>query len=214
MKWKEIYEKSNNKKYAQIVDIDEPLKLKSNIKNFIANSKVYIILSLIIFISFTIIAYKGNIQAILATFFVLLILVILMIYNHTYIIETKNDKLIAVIDLKKIEIDYENLINIFMSRKRRRLLFVIPIYTYNINIIFIDGEEQMIMTLSTFMTRKKDVYNLFKKIKVQVLPQQREEAIKNKENEIRMRALIITAIIIVAIAFIIATIIIAINQRK
>ena len=84
MKWKEVYNKSNNSEYTQLINIKEPVKLEANFKKFFSSYKVIIILILIAFIVLSFMTFKLNIKTILACAFVLTISVLISIYYRSY----------------------------------------------------------------------------------------------------------------------------------
>ena len=65
MKWKEIYDKSNNKKYTVIEEISVPVRLKSTISNFLSKYKWALLLGTLGAVLYIIIALGFNYKIIL-----------------------------------------------------------------------------------------------------------------------------------------------------
>lgn len=162
MKWKDVYNKSNNSEYTQLININEPVKLEANFKNFFSTYKVLIIIILIAFIVLTFITYKFNIKTIFACTFVFFIAILLLIYYRSYKILVKDNKMKIKVQLNDIEINCDDLVTLFLSKKKLFLFIIIPINTYYVNIVYSKEKKLNIITLPTTMNRKEDVYNFLK----------------------------------------------------
>lgn len=214
MRWKEVYSKCSNKKYSQINNIRGELKLQSNIKNFIIENKLYVIVTTLIVIGLIMYASKLNISIILASFGLLLILLFFMTYYSTYKIISKRDTLIIKANMNETVIEYKDLINVFIDKKRDSVFLIIPFYIYTLNFVFYQGDTQMIMTLPTMMLRKSDVLKFFSNFNIEVLEQQKEEDKRIEQKKATKKAIIITTIIVLTVIVIVGGIIFGITSNK
>lgn len=162
MKWKDVYNKSNNSEYTQLININDPIKLEANFKKFLSTYKVLIIITLVAFIILAFITYKFNIKAFLSCSFVFVIAILLLIYYKSYKILVKDNKMKINVQLNDIEINCDDLVTLFLSRKKLFLFIIIPINVYYINIVYSKEQKLNIITLSTTMNKKEDVYNFFR----------------------------------------------------
>lgn len=214
MKWKDIYDKCNTKLYCQITDITGNPTLHANFKIFLKNNKLKILIFTVLFLVLLFYAYKLNFASIGVAVVLALILVYALIYNNTYTIEAKKDKLTCNVDFNKMTIDYTDLINVYLSRKNTKILIFFPIYTYSLNIIFIKDNEQVCMTLSTIMLDKNELTKFFNKFKFEILPQQEQEEERIKEEKQAKKAIYITTTIVLIVMFIILLVVFAIKGIK
>jgi len=148
-----------------ITDIKQPVSIKSTISNFFKKYKLPILLwvmLLLIMIAFT---FKFNVNLIIAVLVITCILLIALTYYNTYKIAIKNDKLIMNIMFREYVIPKENLLNIYVQRRRSFILLVIPFYYYSINIIYKENEDIKNLkgySVSTMMLMKEDILKFFK----------------------------------------------------
>lgn len=211
MKWKDIYNKCNNKLYCQITNIEGKTSLHSNFKVFVKNNKIKLIIFTIAFFTLLLYAYKLNFVTIGVAIILTLILIFGLIYNNTYTIETKKDKLLCNVDFNKMTIKYSDLLNVYLSRKNSKILIFFPVYNYFLNIIFIKDEQQVCMTLSTIMLDKNELLKFFENFNFEVLPQQEQEDERIKEDKQAKKAIYITTTIVLIVAFIILMVIFAVK---
>lgn len=238
MKWKEILNKVNTKKYAVITGIKENIKLTSCFKNFYMDNKVlfYICLALILFL--VIFAYKTNIVKIAVTLIIIAFIALFAILKYTYQIEAKEKSLKVKMLSGDIDIPYDRLLNIFVQEDRNKLFFFLK--TYKISIIFeketnkmqdtlkdsldVLGDknnanenykvEQVVLELPTEMTDKKEVIQFFKNMQIEVLEnQQKEEEKLLEEKRLTKKAILITVLIFAVVLTLTAIIVFAINKN-
>ena len=213
MKWKEVYSKCNHKKYSQINNIKGELKLQSNIKNFITENKIYVIITILAVIGLIMYASKLNISIILASIGLILVLVFFMTYYSTYRIMSKGDTLLVKVNMNETIIEYKDLVNIFLDKKRDSIFLFIPFYIYTLNIVFYQGETQMLMTLPTMMLKKSDVIKFFSNLNVEVLEQQKEEDKRIEQKKATRKAIIITSIVVLTVLLIVGAIVFTITSN-
>lgn len=211
MKWKDIYNKCNNKLYCQITDITGTPTLHSNFKVFLKNNKLKMLFIGIIFLVLLFYTYKLNFATIGVALIIALILIFGLIYNNTYTIEAKKDKLNCNVDFNKMTINYSDLINIYLSRENSKILMFFPIYKYSLNIIFVKEENQVCMTLSTIMLNKNELVKFFDKFKFEVLPEQEQEEKRISDDKQTKKAIYITTSIVFIVIFVVLMVIFAIN---
>lgn len=211
MKWKDIYNKVNNKLYCQITDINGNSSLHSNFKVFVKNYKIQIAIFIVLFFALLFYAYKLNFVTIGIAIVMVLILIFGLIYNNTYTIESKNERMVCNVDFSKMTIKYSDLINIYLSRKNSKMLMFFPVYTYSLNIIFVKDGQQVCMTLSTIMLDKNEIIKFFDKFKFEVLPQQEQENERIKNERQTKKAIYITTAIVLIVIFVILLIIFAVK---
>lgn len=242
MKWKEILNKVNTKKYAVITGIKENIKLTSCFKNFYMNNKVlfYICLALILFL--VIFTYKTSILKIAVTLIIIAFIVLFAILKYTYQIEAKEKSLIVKMLSGDIDIPYDRLLNIFVQEDRNKLFFFLK--TYKISIIFeketnkmqdtlkdsldVLGDkpndknnanenykvEQVVLELPTEMIEKKEVIQFFQNMQIEVLEdQQKEEEKLLEEKRLTKKAILITVLIFAVVLTLTAIIVFAVNKK-
>lgn len=169
MKWKDVYNKCNNTEASQLIDFREPAKIEANIKKFYESYKIAIILFLILFVVLAFTTYKFNAKTFLACVIVLLIAMLFVVYYNSYSLLIKNNKLKIKIQFNDIELNCDDLVTLFISRKKVFIFIVIPMYVYYVNIIYCKGENFNIITLPTVMCKKEDIYKFFKHFTFQKL---------------------------------------------
>lgn len=242
MKWKEILNKVNTKKYAVITGIKENIKLTSCFKNFYMNNKVlfYICLALILFL--VIFAYKTNILKVAVTLIIIAFIALFAILKYTYQIEAKEKSLKVKMLSGDIDIPYDRLLNIFVQEDRNKLFFFLK--TYKISIIFeketnkmqdtlkdsldVLGDkpndknnanedykvEQVVLELPTEMIDKKEVIQFFQNMQIEVLEnQQKEEEKLLEEKRLTKKAILITVLIFAVVLTLTAIIVLAVNKN-
>lgn len=242
MKWKEILNKVNTKKYAVITGIKENIKLTSCFKNFYMNNKVlfYICLAFILFL--VIFAYKTNIVKIAVTLIIIAFIALFAILKYTYQIEAKEKSLKVKMLSGDIDIPYDRLLNIFVQEDRNKLFFFLK--TYKISIIFeketnkmqdtlknsldVLGDkpndknnanedykvEQVVLELPTEMIDKKEVIQFFQNVQIEVLEnQQKEEEKLLEEKRLTKKAILITVLIFAVVLTLTTIIVFAINKN-
>lgn len=242
MKWKEILDKVNTKKYAVITGIKENIKLTSCFKNFYMNNKVlfYICLALILFL--VIFAYKTNIVKIVVTLIIIAFIALFAILKYTYQIEAKEKSLKVKMLSGDIDIPYDRLLNIFVQEDRNKLFFFLK--TYKISIIFekeankmqdtlkdsldVLGDkpndknnenedykvEQVVLELPTEMIDKKEVIQFFQNMQIEVLEdQQKEEEKLLEEKRLTKKAILITVLIFAIVLTLTAIIVFVVNKN-
>ena len=111
-KLKDIYEKVNHNPYCQITNILKKIELKSNFKNLLKNYGKIILLVAIILIGALIFVFWNNIEIILCSVGILILLFILAIIYNTYRISLGENNLKFKINMQTTNISYEKLINI------------------------------------------------------------------------------------------------------
>lgn len=169
MKWSEVYSKCNNKENSIVETVKQPLQLVSNFKFFIQKYGLPLTLVIAIFLVLIIITYKFNIQIILACLAVILFTLIVLIYNNTYKIEIRRNKVNINMVFQELSIKYEDFVTVFISRRKKRIM-MIPFYFYNLNIIYLDNEEQQeLASFPTIMLKPEDVINFFKAMKIRII---------------------------------------------
>lgn len=242
MKWKEILNKVNTKKYAVITGIKENIKLTSCFKNFYMNNKVlfYICLAFILFL--VIFTYKANILKIAVTLIIIAFITLFAILKYTYQIEAKEKSLKVKMLSGDINIPYDRLLNIFVQEERNKLFFFLK--TYKISIIFeketnkmqdtlkdsldVLGDkpndknnanedykvEQLVLELPTEMIDKKEVIQFFQNMQIEVLEdQQKEEEKLLEEKRLTKKAILITVLIFAVVLTLTAIIVFAVNKN-
>lgn len=200
MKWNELYNQVNTKKYSIITGINQNIKLNSKLANFYKNNKILFFSLIIIIIGLTLFAYRLNILKIAITLVALVLIFVFIILKYTYSLKGTENSLKVNLFSDEIEIPYDRLLNIFMYKTKNDFLFFVP--SYKIGIIFKqEDDEQVILTLSTAMTNKEDVLKMFQCIETEVIESQQKEEDKIATSKVQKRkALLITAGVSVVIA--------------
>lgn len=238
MKWKEILNKVNTKKYAVITGIKENIKLTSCFKNFYMNNKALFYICLVLILFLVIFAYKTNIVKIAVTLIIIAFIALFAILKYTYQIEAKEKSLKVKMLSGDIDIPYDRLLNIFVQEERNKFFFFLK--TYKISIIFeketnqmqdtlkdsldVLGDknmanenykvEQVVLELPTEMTDKKEVIQFFKNMQIEVLEnQQKEEEKLLEEKRLTKKAILITVLIFAVVLTLTTIIVLAVNKN-
>lgn len=212
IKWKDIYKKVNNKEYCKILDIKEGAEIKSNFHNFLEKDKIILISIIAILFILFMIVYKLKIQALLISLSLLMILLIVLILNNTYKLNLRNNKITINGLFKKDEIEYDNLCNVYIERKKYNYALIFPIYYYDLVFIYKDQENVYKYSLSTIMVKKEQIINFFKHFELEELPIQKK--IENNENEQEkvLKVFKITTAIVIILAIIITGVIVTLKK--
>ncbi len=181
LKFAEVYDKCNHNKYSKITEIKEKVDLKSNCQNLFKNYGVIILIMTLICLAVFIYTFRNNPISILYCFGIIILLFILSLYNSTYKITLSDKELIIFSNLQKEKIDIANLINIYMSKKKMRFMGI-PFYAYTINAIYLQNDNQMMISLPTVMLNPKQVIKFFSTMKI-VKIKDEEEEIERKEKD-------------------------------
>ena len=242
MRWKEILNKVNTKKYAVITGIKENIKLTSCFKNFYMNNKALFYICLVLILFLVIFTYKTNILKIAVTLTIIAFIALFAILKYTYQIEAKEKSLKVKMLSGDIDIPYDRLLNIFVQEERNKFFFFLK--TYKISIIFenetnkmqdtlkdsldvlVDKHndknmanenykvEQMVLELPTEMTDKKEVIRFFKNMQIEVLEnQQKEEEKLLEEKRLTRKAILITVLIFAVVLTLTTIIVLAVNKN-
>ena len=242
MKWKEILNKVNTKKYAVITGIKENIKLTSCFKNFYMDNKALFYICLILILFLVIFTYKTNILKIAVTLIIIASIALFAILKYTYQIEAKEKSLRVKMLSGDIDIPYDRLLNIFVQEERNKFFFFLK--TYKISIIFeketnkmqdtlkdsldVLGDkhddknmanenykvEQVVLELPTEMTDKKEVIQFFKNMQIEVLEnQQKEEEKLLEEKRLTKKAILITVLIFAVVLTLTTIIVLAVNKN-
>ena len=171
---KAIYEKVNHDKYSQIVDISGKAEVKSSVKYFLYNYKYIVITILILTLILLIYTFKSNPMVILYCIGFLIVLFLFAMYSACYKLSLDEEKLNVHINLQNSSIDTDSLANIYLSKEKMRLLFI-PIYNYQLNIIYIKEDTPMIMSFPTVMVNRKSLVKLFSIIKTEKIKDQKNK---------------------------------------
>lgn len=180
LKLKDIYEKVNHNPYCQITNILKKFEIKSNIKNLLQNyGKIILIFGAIIMVAL-VVTFWNNIEIVLYSVGILLLLSILSIVYNTYKISFNENSLQYKINFQTTCISYDKLVNIYIDKKTVKLFFI-PIPYYNIDIVYvIDDEKLNILSFPTIMLNKKDIVKLFSCFEVKEYKKQNEKSKKHK----------------------------------
>ena len=201
--FKELYDNINHNKYSQIININGKSELKSSCKNFIYNYK-YILLAISVFILLILIyTFRNNPINILYCIIFIFALFLLSMYSSTYKLNLDDKQLKLRIYFQDNIIDSQKLINIYVSKEKMRFLGF-PIYNYLLNIIYVENEKPMIITLPTIMTSRKELKKLFSTLEVKKLKDEEEEILEKEKNK---KLLFITIFIVIMIVLIVASIV-------
>ena len=82
--------------------------------------------------------------------------------------------------LNDIKINCDDLVTLFLSRKKMLLFIVIPINIYFINIVYSKENKLKIISLPTTMNDKEDVYKFFKHFEFKKIEVDKNDVNKNK----------------------------------
>lgn len=204
IKWKDIYEQSNNNKYCQITKVLRKYIIKSNVKNFLKNYGKVLLVLVILLTIFLIYTLKNNLIIVLYSMILLFFMFLMAVFYSTYRISLEEDKLIANINFQDTIIPYKQLGNIYLAQEKSRILFI-PIYYYSLKITyFIDEEKMNIYSFPVVMLNKKEVKSFFESFEVKAYKSQDDEI---KKAEMDKKNFYKAIGIVVAILFIIAMVI-------
>lgn len=162
MRWKELYNTCNNDVNKIVTKINQPARIKSNANNFINKYKWMLLFGTISFTTLILYTFKLNVQLILASYGIMLVLLILLIYYNTFKIDIDKDMLKIDITMKQYSININEIVNIYIERKRSFIFLLIPYHYYFINILYLENKKVKGFSLSTVMLKKDDIQKFFK----------------------------------------------------
>lgn len=200
MKWRELYEKCNHKMYCRITEIKEPLHISANFKNFYKNNKLTFLITIIIIFALIVLTFHSHISQILLASFFTLLLLILFFYNNSYNLHSDKDSLKVNFGTATYEINFDDLLNIYLDKHKSK--YVVFTTEYTINIIFKQGDDQMILSLPTYLLTKKDVKKFFNSIECVELEQQKELEKEEAEHKNMLKAIVIITALVLLVIFI------------
>ena len=97
---------------------------------------------------------------------------IALIYYNTYRLDIKKDRLKLEITLKSYSIKIDDIVNIYIERKRNFIMLFIPMPYYYINVLYLENEQVKGFSLSTIMVKKEDIKKFFKHFEFQKIEHQ------------------------------------------
>ena len=191
-----IYEKSNHSKYSQLVNIKDECEIRSNCKNFLVNYKIVFLIVVALFTLLMVYAFRENPIAIVYCIIFFIALFLLAVYNCTYKLTLDDKNLSIAINFQKTIIKTDSIANIYISREKLKLLGI-PIYNYNLNIIYFINKNTYIVSLPLVMVNRKQIKKLFSSIETEKIENSEEEREDNEKEKSRKIAIYtITGIII------------------
>lgn len=163
MSWKDIYNKCNSRDLSRITVIKDNIELNSSVKNFNLENGYKLLIITLLIIAVLLIGFWSKPIIILYTMLIYVFSLVLGFIYNIYKIKIDSDGLFFKSFFRKEKIELDNLITIYIE-KRRSFFFVIPVYSYNLNIIYVEKEQIKYISLSTLMLKKKSVLNMFDKL--------------------------------------------------
>ncbi len=200
---KSVYEKCNHNKYSKLTNINDTSEVKSTYKNFVINYQIQILLTILVAFLLLIYTFKTNFVVILYCFLLLLGLFLLSIFNSTYKIKLDKNTLNVQINLQETQIPAKDLVNIYLSKDIVRF-FGFPINNYMLNIIYMQNENAMLITLPTVMVNRKQLIKLFSNLEIKKIKDEEKETKQKNRNK---RKTIMTISIVVFIILLIVSIV-------
>lgn len=208
--FKEIYKKVNHNKYSQITNISGKAELKSNLKNFIYNYKILLIILLTIFLILLIYTFKSNPIVILYCLGFLLAFILLIMYSCTYRVTLDENALNLYINFQQTTIKSDDLVNIYISKQKMHFLGF-PIYNYLLNIIYVNNDSPLLISLPTVMINRKKLVKFLSIIETKKIKDEEEEIIAKEKNN---KIVIITIISVIAIFILVSAILVVIFSNN
>lgn len=156
MKWNELYEKNKCRKSREIENVKNDCILKARLKNFTNKYTKILYVTLFIILVLLIWVFRTNINALLLTFLMLILILSFTIYFNTFTIICKNNKMIIKSNNQKVEIAYSNLRNIYIDKKQTRI-FIKKRDSFYLMILYKAPNNNISnMELPTLFLNKKD----------------------------------------------------------
>lgn len=212
LRWKDVYSKSNHNKYSRITNISKEFTINSNYKNFFKSNGISIAIVLIILCALLFYTFRNNLMLVVYTTGFLILLFCIMLYHNTYKLKLKNDEIELNINFQKYEISYNNLINIYLSRETIRVVGF-PVYAYSLCIIYSENQIPMLIQLPIVMLNKKSLLNFFECFETEIIESEEKEQIEaENSNKQVVRAILLTAAIVIVVALIVGFIIYSFNR--
>lgn len=182
MKWNDLYEKNKYRKSREIENVKNDIILKAKLKNFINKYSKFIYICLLVISILLFLSFYSNINALVTTFFMFLLILFCAIYFNTFTIICKNNKVIVKLNNQKIEIRYSDLKNIYIDKKQTRIFikrrdsfFLTILYkTSNSNVSNIElpivflNEKDVQKFLNSFEVKETKSNNIVKAQKYQL----------------------------------------------
>ena len=210
MKWKEIYDKCNHKMYCRITEIKQPLHLNANFKKFYTNNKLKLIIAFAIILAIICIVFHSSIAQIAVALLFFIFIAILFFYNNTYSLKSDEKAINVKYGNNDYKIDFNDLLNIYLDKHKSKYFIFIPEYT--VNIIFKQDDEQMILSLPTYLLSKNKVMKFFNNLEYIKLEQQDEFEKEKIDHKNMIRAVIITSALILVAVFITTVIVLLLKK--
>ncbi len=196
--WSNIYTECNHHKYSKIINILYQAKIKSNFKNFIKSNKVILLFSTIIVLMLLFYTFRTDLLLVLYSVLFFFAMFLIILYYSTYTLTLAKTKLELNINFKKYNILLEDLVNVYLS-KSKTSFFGFPIYAYSLNIIYIENDKPMIITLPTIMLDKKKTISFFKCFEIEIIKDEEAENEKIERNTKKMILQLIKILLIVIV---------------
>lgn len=157
MNWNELYKKNKYRKNREIDELKNDIILKARVINFIKRHSKLLPIILTIILVLLIVAFHSKINALGLTFLMYILILFLIVYFNTFTIECNKDNLIVKKNMENIQIEYSNLKNVYIEKRKNRFfikkreyfVLVILYKTYMGNISNID--------LPTMFLKENDV---------------------------------------------------------
>lgn len=123
MKWNELYEKNKYRKYSEIEQIEKDIILKAQFKNFINKYNRILAILIVIISLLLIITFRSTPKNLLLVFCTLILMIFCTIFFNTFTILCKNNKMIIKQTMQVIQINCNDLKNIYIENKKSRIFF-------------------------------------------------------------------------------------------
>ncbi len=203
----DVYSKCNHNKYSEITEVTEEVQLKSTMQNFFKSYGIIIIVMSLICLALFIYAFRNNPVSILYCVGIVIALFIFSLYNSTYKLSITTKEVSLFSNMQKEKIPIENVINIYLSRNKMRFMGF-PFYSYLLNIIYVQGDNQMIYSLPTVMLSPKQMIKFFDNIKtVKIKDEEEEQERKEKDKKTVLKTIFYVTFIVLLVVSIIYAIV-------
>lgn len=119
----ELYEKNKYRKFSEIEEVTKNIQLKAEVKNFINRHKKILLIILLAISILIIVTFHSTPKTLLLVFCMYILIILCIIYFNTFTIICKNNKMTIRINMQEIEINYNDLKNIYIENKQSRIFF-------------------------------------------------------------------------------------------
>lgn len=174
LKWKDIYKNNIDRRFCEITNIKQSnIGLESDVKKFLKNRKILLIILSIIVLILLIITFHKDLKVLLVVISFLIAIAGCFIFFNHFKLQCLEDGLFIKFGFQQGKFPYERVKNIYLS-KFNDYSFLFPSRTYNIVIRYIDTFNKLKeLSFPNYFVSKEDMVKFLENFEIK----------ENKNNE-------------------------------